>query len=97
MYLHTFAHPVRADTIRHQRIHARCADRTRMAGKHQQLSSTPKNGVEPKSQEPEEPTPKEQDKVAKGQRGRGVERAAAKSSMRASGSQAKPVWGNPVF
>ncbi len=31
-------HPVRADMIRHhQRVHARCADRARMAGKHQQI------------------------------------------------------------
>ncbi len=36
MYLHTSAHPVRADRICHQRVHARCADRARMAGIHQQ-------------------------------------------------------------
>ncbi len=34
MYLHTSAHPVRADMIHHQHVQARCADRARMAGKH---------------------------------------------------------------
>ncbi len=47
-----------------------------------ELRSTPKNGVEPKGQEPEEPTSKEQDQVAKGQRGQGVEKTGHVGSFR---------------